>query len=197
MKYFSVVIIVVLSALIVWLVFFSGFILKKTQPKDLPPTTAAKPVAVLETNLGEIRIVLDEVSAPQTAANFKKLISENFYAGLTFHRIIPGFVIQGGDPKGDGTGGPGYTLPAEIKLPHKRGAVAMARLSDAVNPARESSGSQFYIALKDLPDLDGQYTVFGQVADGMGVVDQIAAVKTDISDRPLEPMVIKKAYLQN
>jgi len=102
------------------------------------------------------------------------LTEQGFYNGLTFHRVEPGFVIQGGDPLGTGGGGPGYTVPAEIGLLHGEGAIAMARLSDEVNPERASSGSQFYITLAPTPQLDGAYTVFGQVIEGMDVVQSIA-----------------------
>ena len=161
-----------------------------------PPAPAGVVVAVLETTQGNIEITLDPTAAPKTSANFEKLVRDGFYDNLTFHRIIPGFVIQGGDPLGDGTGGPGYTIPAEIKLLHKRGSVATARTGDQVNPQRSSSGSQFYIALADLPLLDGQYTVFGQVTVGLEVMDAIAAVETGAGDMPLEPVIIKKAYIK-
>lgn len=127
-------------------------------------------------DFGTIKIQLNTQAAPKTSANFLKLVNEKFYDGLTFHRIARDFVIQGGDPKGDGTGGPGYTVPAEIGLKHTKGAIAMARLGDQVNPNKESSGSQFYIAINDLPMLDGGYTVFGQVTEGMDVVEKIGAV---------------------
>jgi len=106
--------------------------------------------------------------------NFVFLVNQGFYDGLTFHRVEPGFVIQGGDPLGTGGGGPGYTVPAEIKLPHVEGAIAMARTSDQVNPKRESSGCQFYITLAPTPFLDGAYTAFGKVTQGMDVVKKIA-----------------------
>jgi peptidyl-prolyl cis-trans isomerase B (cyclophilin B) len=122
---------------------------------------------------GTIMFELFEDDAPKTCANFIKLAEDGFYDGLTFHRVVPGFVVQGGDPQGDGTGGPGYTLEAEIKRNHLRGSVAMARLGDAVNPERRSSGSQFYICLEPQPNLNDKYTVFGKVFEGMGVVDQI------------------------
>ncbi|MCD6124943.1 peptidylprolyl isomerase [bacterium] len=154
------------------------------------------PVVVLETDFGNIEIELRPDAAPKTVENFIKLVKQGFYNGLTFHRVIPGFVIQGGDPKGDGTGGPGYTIPAEINLKHTKGAVAMARLPDQVNPRRESSGSQFYIALDDLPQLDGAYTVFGYVIKGMDVAQKIASVPRDQRDKPLKPVYIKKAYLK-
>jgi len=130
--------------------------------------------ATITTSKGEIVVALDAQSAPQTVNNFVYLSSQGFYDGLTFHRVEPGFVIQGGDPLGTGAGGPGYTVPAEIKLPHIEGAIAMARTSDQVNPKRESSGSQFYITLAATPFLDGQYTAFGKVTKGLDVVKKIA-----------------------
>jgi cyclophilin family peptidyl-prolyl cis-trans isomerase len=145
--------------------------------KTLPPLTIDTQktyVATVTTNKGNIVISLDAKAAPQTVNNFVFLANQGFYDGLVFHRVEPGFVIQGGDPAGKGTGGPGYTIPAEIKLPHVEGAIAMARLSDQVNPKRESSGSQFYITLAPTPFLDGQYTAFGKVTQGMDVVKKIA-----------------------
>jgi cyclophilin family peptidyl-prolyl cis-trans isomerase len=112
--------------------------------------------------------------APQGVNNFVTLAQNGFYDGLTFHRVEPGFVIQGGDPKGDGTGGPGYTIPAEINHKHGPGALAWARTGDQVNPTKASSGSQFYITQQETPFLDGQYSVFGQVISGMEVVNKIA-----------------------
>jgi len=182
MKYFVTIIIFLVLAAGAWYLLAA----KKNNANNM---------VILETNFGNIKIKLDYDSAPKTSANFEKLVKEKFYDGLTFHRIIPGFVIQGGDSKGDGTGGTGYTVPAEIKLLHKQGSVAMARLPDQINPNRESSESQFYIVLKDLPQLDGQYTVFGQVIEGLDVVDKIAQVKTGTNDKPLEPVVIKQAYI--
>jgi peptidyl-prolyl cis-trans isomerase B (cyclophilin B) len=123
---------------------------------------------------GDIVVELDAGAAPQTVNNFVFLARQGFYDGLTFHRVEPGFVIQGGDPTGTGAGGPGYNVPAEIQLPHVEGAIAMARRADEVNPTRASSGSQFYIALAPTPFLDGAYTVFGQVSEGMDVVQSIA-----------------------
>ncbi len=196
MKYFVTAISIVLLAAIAWMIFFSGIVLNKEVKQSAENSQKQEIVAVLETNQGIVEIALDFDAAPQTSANFEKLVREGFYNNLTFHRVIPGFVAQGGDPKGDGTGGPGYNIPAEIKLLHKRGAVATARLGDQVNPARASSGSQFYIALQDLPMLDGQYTVFGNVAAGMDVVDKIAAVETDLNDKPVSPVIINKAYIK-
>jgi len=150
-------------------------------------------VVVIETNRGRIVIELYPGDAPKHVENFKKLVKERFYEGRanTFHRYVPDFVIQGGDPLGRdrqkaGTGGPGYTLPAEIKRKHVKGAVAAARLPDNVNPKKESNGSQFYICLKDLPELDGEYTVFGQVIEGMEVVARLR-VGDEMRKVTLEP----------
>ena len=131
--------------------------------------------AIIDTDRGVIVIEFYPAVAPKTVENFETLAKKGFYNGLTFHRVVPGFVVQGGDPKGDGSGGPGYDVPAEISPAekHLRGSVATARLGDAVNPDRKSSGSQFYICLEPQPGLDGQYTVFGGVIEGMAVVDKI------------------------
>ena len=131
--------------------------------------------AIIDTDRGTVVIELYPAVAPKTVDNFETLTKKGFYNGLTFHRVVPDFVVQGGDPDGTGTGGPGYTVPAEIhpKEKHLRGSVATARTGDQVNPKRESSGSQFYICLEPQPGLDGQYTIFGGVITGMEVVDQI------------------------
>src|SRR5713101_5426849 len=131
--------------------------------------------ATLETDRGVIVVELYESVAPKTVANFEKLSKDGFYNNLTFHRVEPGFVVQGGDPQGNGMGGPGYEVPAEISPTekHLRGTIAMARTGDNVNPERKSSGSQFYICLAPAPFLDGQYTSFGAVVAGMDVVDKI------------------------
>lgn len=156
-----------------------------------PPASAAGPgappadsVVVLDTAQGRIVVRLARGRAPRTSANFRRLVATGFYDGTYFHRVVPGFMIQGGDPNSrdddpfnDGQGGPGWTVPAEIGLPHVRGAVAAARLPDAVNPERASSGSQFFVCVADRPDLDrGGYTVFGQVIAGLDVVDRIVAL---------------------
>ncbi len=131
--------------------------------------------AIVDTDRGTIVIELYARVAPKTVDNFETLVKKGFYNGLVFHRVVPDFVVQGGDPDGTGRGGPGYTMPAEIdkKEHHLRGSVATARTSDEVNPQRESSGSQFYICLKPQPRLDGDYTIFGGVIKGMDAVDQI------------------------
>jgi len=134
---------------------------------------AKKYTAIIKTGKGDIVCELNASKAPLSVTNFKYLADGGFYNGLTFHRYEPNFVIQGGDPSGNGSGGPGYTIPAEIGLLHKKGALAWARTGDNVNPKRRSSGSQFYIALEPTPFLDNQYTVFGQVIKGMDVAETI------------------------
>lgn len=127
------------------------------------------------TDRGTFVIELYPKVAPQTVENFEKLVKQGFYNNLTFHRVVPEFVVQGGDPDGTGAGGPGYELPAEISQTekHLRGTVAMARKGDAVNPQRRSSGSQFYVCLEPQPSLDKGYTIFGGVVKGMDVIDKI------------------------
>jgi peptidyl-prolyl cis-trans isomerase B (cyclophilin B) len=161
------------------------------QPR--PETPNVESVVVINTSFGAIVIELDAKAAPQTAANFEKMALQGFYNRTTFHRVIPGFMIQGGDPNTKdedrslyGSGGPGYTLPAEISLSTKRGAVAMARLPDVVNPRKNSSGSQFFICVVDCPHLEGGYTVFGHVIKGMDAADKIVAVNRDAKDCPIE-----------
>lgn len=170
---------------------------KKPGLPEMDINVKKKYTAVLETTEGEIALDLYADKAPQTVNNFIHLARTDYYDNTTFHRIMKGFMIQGGDPKGDGTGGPGYTVPAEIKedLKHERGALSMARLPDGVNPKKESSGSQFFIMHKATTQLDGEYTVFGRVAQGMDIVDKIAEkeVKESASgemSKPVEPVKI-------
>jgi peptidyl-prolyl cis-trans isomerase B (cyclophilin B) len=148
--------------------------------------------AILHTNHGDITVELFDEDAPKTVANFTKLASDNFYEGVVFHRVIKDFMIQGGDPTGTGRGGPGYTFEDEPNQ-HKivRGALAMA------NAGPNTNGSQFFIVTKDAaPWLDGKHTVFGQVVDGMDVVDKIEAGDTDRNDRPTQDAVIERVALQ-
>jgi peptidyl-prolyl cis-trans isomerase B (cyclophilin B) len=143
-------------------------------------------VATMQTTEGPIVFELFDEDAPKTVENFRKLAGEGFYDGLTFHRVIKDFMIQGGCPQGTGTGGPGYTFEDEINA-HKvvRGALAMA------NAGPDTNGSQFFIVTTGAaPWLDGKHTVFGQVTDGMDVVDKLEAVPTDGGDRPSEPIGI-------
>jgi cyclophilin family peptidyl-prolyl cis-trans isomerase len=142
----------------------------------------------MTTNKGDIVFEMFEDDAPKTVGNFRTLAEKGFYDGLTFHRIIRDFMIQGGCPQGTGTGGPGYTFEDEIN-PNKvvRGALAMA------NAGPDTNGSQFFIVTTDAaPWLDGKHTVFGKVTSGMEVVDQLEALPTDRSDRPREPAIIEK-----
>lgn len=160
-----------------------------------------EPVFDINTNMGTITVKL-YAQTPLHRDNFVKLVYDNFYDGILFHRVINGFMIQAGDPLTKdpnaaaryGTGGPGYTIPAEIipELKHKKGALAAARKGDAANPNRESSGSQFYIVQdeKTCAQLDGAYTVFGETIDGFDVIDKIAAVQTGQRDLPVTPVKI-------
>ena len=141
---------------------------------------------------------LYEDIAPITVANFEKLAKEGFYDGLTFHRVIPGFMIQGGCPKGNGTGGPGYNIKGEFSangvkndLKHTLGVMSMAR---AMHP--DSAGSQFFIMVEAAPHLDGQYAAFGKITEGIEEALRIASVRRDYNDRPLEPVVIKKITVE-
>ena len=155
--------------------------------------------AIIEVNkYGTIEVELDPSVAPLTVENFVKLANKGFYNGLTFHRVIKGFMIQGGCPKGNGTGGPGYTIKGEFAangvnnpLIHTRGVISMARAMDP-----NSAGSQFFIMHQDAPHLDGQYAAFGKVVKGIEVVDAIASVKTNYYDMPLEKVVINNIYIK-
>lgn len=147
---------------------------------------------------GIIRAELYPETAPQSVRNFVRLVQKGFYDGLTFHRVISGFMIQGGDPQGTGMGGPGYHIYGEFRsngfnnrLRHTRGVLSMARAM-----APNSAGSQFFIMHADAPHLDGQYAAFGKVTEGMNVVDAIAAVRTNAQDLPLEPQVMKKVTVE-
>ena len=155
--------------------------------------------AIIEVNkFGIIEVELDRDHAPISVDNFVKLAEKGFYKGLTFHRVIKGFMIQGGCPKGNGTGGPGYCIKGEFAangvnnpLKHTRGVISMARAMDC-----DSAGSQFFIVHQDAPHLDGQYAAFGKVIKGIEVVDAIASVKTNYYDAPLEKVVIKDLRIE-
>ncbi len=157
---------------------------------------------VIETEYGKIVIDLFEEDAPLHSSNFKKLAREGFFDSTLFHRLVPGFVIQGGDPlskdqdlDNDGRGGPGYTVPAEIGRKHLRGAIGAARQGDNVNPRRESNGSQFYICLDHQPHLDRLgYTIFGQVVQGMEVVERMADIPVR-GQAPIHSIRMKKVYV--
>ena len=156
--------------------------------------------AVITMENGEkITLELYPEKAPKTVENFTELANKGFYDGLIFHRVISGFMIQGGDPEGTGMGGPGYTIKGEFSMngfkqndiSHKRGVISMARAMDP-----NSAGSQFFIMHEDGPFLDGQYAAFGMVTEGIETVDHIAAVRTNYNDRPLTPQVIKSITVE-
>jgi peptidyl-prolyl cis-trans isomerase B (cyclophilin B) len=164
---------------------------KETQKKD----KNMQEVAVIETRHGKIVFKFFPDKAPKHVESFKKLARAGFYDSTTFHRVIPGFMIQGGDPNSKdakarhthGTGGPGFNLPAEFSMTsHKRGIVSMARAADP-----DSAGSQFFVCVADSTFLDGQYTVFGETIEGLDVVDKIVNEKRDGNDNPLERVEMK------
>lgn len=149
-------------------------------------------------NGGVMTLELYPEKAPKTVENFVNLANEGFYDGLIFHRVISGFMIQGGDPTGTGMGGPGYTIDGEFKMngfnndiKHTRGVISMARAMDP-----NSAGSQFFIMHKDAPHLDGSYAAFGKMTDGFDVLDKIANVATNYSDRPVEEQKIKTVTVE-
>jgi peptidyl-prolyl cis-trans isomerase B (cyclophilin B) len=182
----------------VGILFFLGGCTKKVECQNM---TDAKNggTAVIETSMGNIAFEFLPNVAPCTVQNFKKLAAAHFYDGTTFHRVIPGFMIQGGDPNSKspdrsqhGLGGPGYNVKAEFSgEKHSRGAVSMARAQDP-----DSAGSQFFIVVKDAPYLDGQYTVFARVTEGMDVADKIVGVKRDSNDNPIERVEMKRVYVR-
>jgi len=164
-----------------------------------------------------IVIELNDSAAPQTVASFEHLVNRHFYDGMRFHRLFPHQLVQTGDPKSRqgvvdsllqkagmdirdsdraGTGGPGYTTPAEIRLKLERGSVATARLPDTINPTRASNGSQFFVCLEAMPQLNGQYTVFGKVTQGLEVLDAISGIPVNSNDFPTENVVIESIRLQ-
>jgi peptidyl-prolyl cis-trans isomerase B (cyclophilin B) len=156
-------------------------------------------VAMAIKNHGVIIVKLDAVNAPITTANFVKLVREGFYNGLTFHRVIENFMIQGGDPDGIGTGGPGYSIKGEFAangikndLKHTRGVISMARAMDP-----DSAGSQFFIMHKDAPHLDGNYAAFGKLIEGFDELDRIAKIDTDFCDKPRKAQRIKTITIED
>ncbi len=168
--------------------------------KNLFNSNAKNPVVTFQMENGKtFTAELYPEKAPNTVNNFISLVQKKFYDGLIFHRVISGFMIQGGDPKGTGTGGPGYQIPGEFSgngftqndIPHTRGVLSMAR---SQHP--DSAGSQFFVMHGDADYLDGQYAAFGKVIEGMEVVDEIAGVKTDWYDKPYEEQKMKKVTVQ-
>ena len=160
----------------------------------------ANPIVRITMDSGKtIRLELYPEIAPITVENFLDLVNKGFYNGLTFHRIIPGFMIQGGDPSGNGTGGPGYSIKGEFKsngvnntMKHERGVISMARAFDP-----NSAGSQFFIMHKDAPHLDGEYAAFGKVIEGLETVDEIASVETGFQDAPVKKVVMEKIEVES
>lgn len=162
---------------------------------DYPNDVEENPIVTISMEEGEpITIELYPETAPNTVANFISLIEDGFYDGLIFHRVIPGFMIQGGDPNGNGTGGPDYSIQGEFSsngfentLEHERGVLSMAR-----SQAPDSAGSQFFIMTEKSPHLDGDYAAFGKVIDGMDTVDEIVEAERDGANKPFEDQKIKK-----
>jgi peptidyl-prolyl cis-trans isomerase B (cyclophilin B) len=170
----------------------------------------ADPVAVFDVQWGKgkerqkrtFAIGFYDADAPRTTANFKKLVTDGFYKNTTIHRVFPSYLVQGGDPLSKrkdrtvmGTGGPGYTLPAEIRRKLLRGSVAMGRLPNNVNPTRQSNGSQFYISLQAIPAQDGQDTVFGEVVAGLPALDEISHLQVDTNDNPVQRVEVTRTYI--
>ena len=159
----------------------------------------ANPIVRITMDSGKtIRLELYPEIAPITVENFLDLVNKGFYNGLSFHRIIPGFMIQGGDPSGNGTGGPGYKIKGEFKsngvnndIKHERGVISMARAFDP-----NSAGSQFFIMHKNAPHLDGEYAAFGKVIEGLETVDEIASVETGFQDAPVKKVVMEKMEVE-
>lgn len=159
----------------------------------------ANPIVRITMDSGKtIRLELYPEIAPVTVENFLDLVKKGFYNGLTFHRIIPGFMIQGGDPSGNGTGGPGYKIKGEFRsngvkndLKHERGVISMARAFDP-----NSAGSQFFIMHEDAPHLDGEYAAFGKVIEGLETVDEIASVETGFQDAPVNKVIMEKVEIE-
>ena len=168
------------------------------QNEDLP-ANAQNPVVTIEMEDGnEIKLELYPKLAPNTVNNFISLVKKGFYNGVIFHRVIPGFVIQGGDPEGTGAGGPGYSIKGEFssngftnELLHERGVISMARTNDP-----NSAGSQFFIVVADAPNLDNEYAAFGKVIDGMETADKIVSVERDQNDKPLQVQKMKKVTVE-
>ena len=179
--------------LVTFVLFTTGCSAAGMNDKDKGAKKMANPIAVFETNHGTFEIELFEDKAPITVKNFIDLAEKGFYNGLIFHRVIDGFMIQGGDPNGMGTGGPGYTIPDEFHkdLKHdSEGVLSMA------NAGPNTGGSQFFITLAATPWLDGHHSVFGKVVKGMDVVREIGKVDTDFQDKPLAKVVMEKVTIR-
>jgi peptidyl-prolyl cis-trans isomerase B (cyclophilin B) len=187
---------------------FSALLIVAFVALTLAQPSAHADVAIIEVRFGEAketkRIVIDlfESDAPATVENFKRLARKGFYKGVAFHRAIPNYLVQTGDPLSRrkdrtrvGTGGPGYTLPAETKGNVETGSVAMGRLPDKINPTRASNGSQFFIVLNPAEELEGHYTVFGKVVEGIEVAESISKQSVDSNDYPVERITIRSVRI--
>ncbi|MCC8058827.1 peptidylprolyl isomerase [Cloacibacillus sp.] len=184
--------ILALSAMVAAAVMFP-FAAKQAEAADAAEAAPKRQVATFETNYGAFKIELFNDLAPKTVKNFVDLAEKGYYNGLSFHRVIDQFMIQGGCPKGNGTGGPGYTIPDEFGkgLKHDRpGILSMA------NAGPNTGGSQFFITLVPTPWLDGKHAIFGQVVEGMDVVEKIGKLPTDSMDRPLKKVVMEKVIIK-
>ncbi|MEH7393612.1 peptidylprolyl isomerase [Bacillus sp. JJ1474] len=167
---------------------------ESAEKTDYPSSVKEKPIVTITMEDGkEIEIELDPAAAPNTVANFISLIEDGFYDGLIFHRVIPDFMVQGGDPEGNGSGGPGYSIEGEFSsngfennITHERGVISMARTPDP-----NSAGSQFFIMDEEAPHLDGEYAAFGKVIKGLETVDSIVAAERDEMDKPLKDQKMK------
>lgn len=193
----AAVLLVALTAVALYI--FAGPGKPETRDEGAKYMDVTKPVATIEMEDGAIiKVELDPVNAPNTVKNFIYLANSSYYDGLIFHRVIPGFMIQGGCPRGEGTGGPGYDIKGEFtgndhenNIRHQRGVISMARSRHA-----DSAGSQFFIMVDDATHLDGQYAAFGQVLEGLETVDRIVNVRRDQNDRPLEEQKIRQITVE-
>lgn len=198
MKKYLTALIAMVTLLVLMTAGCAGNVASPKQTETTPKQTQAEgtnkknSVALFETSKGNFRIELFEDKVPLTTKNFITLADKGFYNGLIFHRVIENFMIQGGDPKGNGTGGPGYTIPDEFHrdLKHNEGVISMA------NAGPNTGGSQFFITLKATPWLDNKHAVFGKVIEGMEIVHAIGKVKTGAQDKPVEDVVIKKITIE-
>lgn len=164
------------------------------QSADTQQNTEPNRIAVIETNMGTMEIELFEKRAPITTKNFIDLAEKGYYDGLKFHRVIDGFMIQGGDPNGDGSGGPGYTIPDEFHLDLKHDKAGMLSMA---NRGPDTGGSQFFITLAAASHLDGKHSVFGELIEGMDVLKKIGKVETDAMDRPVEDVIMEKVTIKS
>jgi len=194
-KIVAAILLVLLSAVYINLFVDLSNIFSKSNPgsSDNIEASNKNPIAVIETNLGTMKFELYQDKAPITVGNFINLTKKGFYNGLIFHRVIDGFMIQGGDPTGTGRGGPGYTIPDEFHPDLKHNSIGILSMANA---GPNTGGSQFFITLAPTPWLDGKHSVFGKLIEGEDVLKKIGSVETDQNDRPLEDIKMIKVYIQ-